>query len=333
MNKERKTMWSKAFKGGLVATAASLVFTLAPAQAEPALKLQAAQVVKHAASAELLGVAWAGSRLVAVGDHGIIVHSDDQGQHWQQAKQVPFDGLLTGVSFVGDKLGWAVGHAGVILHTQDGGQSWAMQRSDTQTDRPLYAVHFFDAQHGVAVGLWSLVLVTEDGGKTWVQQTLSPPEGAKKADLNLLGLFVNSKGLLFASAEHGMVLRSGDRGKSWTYLNTGYQGSFWTGLALADDTLLVAGLRGSLYRSTDEGRSWTRVDTHSKSSITALAARGQGAQSEVFGVGMDGLQLRSSDDAMSFVASVRDDRLALTGLALLPGGKQLLLSRGGPVRP
>ncbi len=38
-----------------------------------------------AARSMLLGVAQAGPRLVAVGERGIIVYSDDQGQSWTQA--------------------------------------------------------------------------------------------------------------------------------------------------------------------------------------------------------------------------------------------------------
>lgn len=302
-------------------------------QAPGGVVLHAAPNVAHAQQAELLGVAHAGQRLVAVGDHGVILLSDDAGRQWRQAQQVPFDGLLTSVSFVDERQGWAVGHAGVILHTQDAGQTWQLQRSDTAADRPLFAVHFFDAQHGVAVGLWSLVLVTDDGGKTWAAQTLTPPEGARKADLNLLSLFVNTKGELFASAEKGMVLRSADQGHTWTYLNTGYQGSFWTGTALADGTLVVGGLRGSLYRSGDDGRTWERVDSHTRASITALTTVTQDGQQQVVGTGLDGVLLRSTDGAQTFTATVRDDRRALTGVAVLPDKPLVLLSRSGVVLP
>lgn len=324
---------------GLAALLLAGGLAIATAQDAPAggVALKAATVVPHATQAELLAVARAGQRLVAVGDHGVILLSDDQGKTWSQSKQVPFDGLLTSVSFVDDRQGWAVGHAGVILHTQDAGQTWTLQRSDTSTDRPLYAVHFFDAQHGVAVGLWSLVLLTEDGGKTWAPQTLQPPEGARKADLNLLSLFVNAKGQLFASAEKGMVLRSDDQGRTWSYLNTGYPGSFWTGTALPDGTLLLAGLRGSMFRSADEGKTWQRIATNTHASITGLAVRSQGTGTEgpgeVLGVGMDGLMLRSTDNGQTFQASSRDDRVPLTGLAALPEGKLVLLSRSGPLRP
>lgn len=295
----------------------------------PAVPLQPALRVAHASQAGMLAAAWAGDRAVAVGEHGVVLLSDDAGGTWRQAKQVPYDGLLTSVSFVDRARGWAVGHAGVVLATEDGGVTWALQRSDTAADRPLYAVHFFDAQHGVAVGLWSLVLVTEDGGKTWQEQQLVPPEGARKADLNLLGLFANERGELFAAAEKGMVLRSSDRGHHWQYLPTGYAGSFWCGTALPDGALLVAGLRGSLYRSEDDGRTWQRVASGTKTSITALAAGGD----EVLAVGGDGLVLRSTDGGRTFAARSMDQRATLTALLARKGAATLMFSRSGPVAP
>jgi photosystem II stability/assembly factor-like uncharacterized protein len=68
----------------------------------------------------------AGKRLVAVGQRGHIVYSDDHGKHWTQAA-VPVSSDLTAVSFPTPMMGWAVGHDGVVLATKDGGVTWARQ--------------------------------------------------------------------------------------------------------------------------------------------------------------------------------------------------------------
>lgn len=284
--------------------------------------------VAHAGTAALLGAARAGERLVAVGDHGVVMLSDDAGKRWRQAQSVPVDCTLTAVSFADAREGWAAGHWGVILHSADGGETWTVQHSATGEDRPLFALHMFDAGHGVAVGLWSLVLVTADGGKSWDSVSPPPPEGAKKADLNLLSLFTTPKGDLLATAEKGMLLRSGDQGRHWSYLSTGYKGSFWSGVGLPDGVLLAGGLRGSLYRSADDGKSWTRIDSHSEASITGLLALGgQG----VMGVGLDGLQLQSQDGGASFKTEVRPDHLSLTAALLDGQGRVALFSTTGLV--
>jgi len=315
---------------GCVALVAAMTATFAAAPGNllaVAPVMTAAARVSYAGQAMMLGVAHAGPRLVAVGDHGIVLLSDDGGRTHRQAAAVPVDVTLTSVSFADNLHGWAVGQWGVILHTEDGGETWTLQRKDTQSDRPLFAVRFFDARNGVAVGLWSLVLVTDDGGARWSPVDMPVPEGAKHADLNLFGLFVDGHERIFAPAEKGMVLRSEDRGRHWAYLATGYKGSFWTGLATPDGVLLAAGLRGSLYRSTDDGASWQRVDTRSTSSITALAQAG----ARVFGVGLDGLQLRSDDSGMTFQSSVRQDRLPLTAVAAMRDGSVALYSKQGVV--
>ena len=91
---------------------------VAPTAADEAVKS------KLANEALLLGVTRAGKRLVAVGEYGDILLSDDEGQSWHQAKKVPTTVTLTAVDFVDDKTGWAVGHDTVILKTEDGGETW-----------------------------------------------------------------------------------------------------------------------------------------------------------------------------------------------------------------
>ena len=276
-----------------------------------------------AAEAMMLGAAWAGPRAVAVGEHGIVLLSDDRSRPPRQAKQVPLSSTLTAVSFADARHGWAVGHWGAILATTDGGETWRIQRMATAEDRPLFAVHFFDTQHGVAVGLWSLVLTTADGGKTWVEREVQPPPDSSRADLNLLGLFADAKGVLYATGERGMVLRSADQGATWEYLPTGYKGSLWSGIALDDGSLLVGGQRGSMYRSDDGGAHWTAVASGGKHSITAFARQG----ANVVAVGLEGFVAFSTDNGRTFTAQPRADRLALTAALAEGRGRGLSGSR------
>lgn len=295
------------------------------AAAETPLAPRPAAITPLALQAQILGAAWAGERTVAVGEHGVVLLTDGA-QAPRQAKAVPLDATLTAVTFADASHGWAVGHWGAILATDDGGEHWKLQRLALDEDRPLFAVHFFDARHGVAVGLWSLMLTTDDSGATWTARTLPPPPGASKADLNLMHLFADARGRLYATAERGMVLRSDDRGATWRYLATGYKGTFWSGVALADGTLLVGGQRGSLWRSVDDGATWAAVALDTKSSITAVAAAGK----DVLAVGLDGLRAQSRDGGRSFAVDVRADRLSYTA-ALRDGSGWRLWSRRGPV--
>lgn len=291
----------------------------------PALRQLPAVPTAYAGEATILGATHAGERIVGVGDHGVVLLSDDHGKTFRQARTVPVSSTLTGVSFADAKNGWAVGHWGVILHTTDGGETWTVQRSDTNEDRPLFGVRFFDDREGIAVGLWSLVLATHDGGAHWDSVTLPAPPGGGRADRNLLAAFADAHGTLFVAAERGMVLRTKDRGRSWDYLDTGYKGSFWTGTALRDGTLLVGGLRGSMYRSTDGGAHWQAVDSGAKSSLTGIV---QARDGTVQAVGLDGTMLESGDAGATFRARQRGDRLSLTSV-VADAGRVIRFSKRG----
>ncbi len=289
-----------------------------------ALKLQPAELTSAADRAMILSVARAGKRMVAVGDRGIILLSEDEGATFRQARSVPVRSMLTAVCFVDAKTGWAVGHWGVVLRTDDGGESWKIQRSDTSVDQPLFSVYFRDKDQGWAVGLWSLMIATKDGGKTWTGVRLPAPAGGGRADRNLQKIFANRLGTLFVAAEQGTVLRSYD-GEKWSYVTTGYKGSFWTGIALSNGTLLVGGLRGTIYRSVDGGSSWKESKTELKSSITDFGEGG----GKVFAVGLDGVFYESADGGASFKATQRDDRLPFTAIAVASNGKPVKFSKQG----
>ena len=275
----------------------------------------------------ILAATRAGRRIVAVGERGVVLLSDDDGKSYRQAQAVPVASTLTGVWFSDEKSGWAVGHWGAILRTADAGETWVAQRSDLETDQPLFGVYFKDDKEGWAVGLWSLMLHTTDAGQTWTPVALPPPAGAKKADRNLYAIFADAKGALYVACEQGRVLRSTNGGATWTYAETGYPGSFWTGVALADRTLLVGGLRGTVYRSVNGGDSWTAVPTPYKSSITGMA---QLTDRTVVTVGLDGATLTSRDDGVTFTGVQRPDRATLTAVAASSAGRPAVFSVDGP---
>ena len=297
------------------------------AGAAPAvLKIQPAEITTAATRAMILSSARAGKRIVAVGNHGIVLLSDTDGAEFRPAKSVPVRSTLSAVFFVDDKTGWAVGQWGVVLRTDDGGERWTLQRSDTSVDQPLFSVYFRDRQRGYAVGLWSLMIATSDGGKSWTKVALPPPPGAKKADRNLLKIFANRMGTLFVAAEQGMILKSYD-GEKWTYLATGYKGSFWTGIVLNNGTLLVGGLRGTIYRSADDGRTWREAKSGFKSSITDFAEAG----GKVYAAALDGVFLESDNGGATFQGSQREDRLPFTAVSVNSTGKLVKFSKQGVV--
>jgi photosystem II stability/assembly factor-like uncharacterized protein len=70
----------------------------------------------------LVGMTRAGDRLVAVGERGFALLSDDAGKTWK-ARETPVTRTLTGVAFRDAKVGIAVGHGASVVRTEDGGET------------------------------------------------------------------------------------------------------------------------------------------------------------------------------------------------------------------
>jgi photosystem II stability/assembly factor-like uncharacterized protein len=306
------------------------VGSLSAADAVPGLSQRPAVISPSAVRESMLGAARAGQRLVAVGDRGVILLSDDDGATFRQARQVPTRATLTSVVFAHDhKTGWAVGHWGVILNTRDAGENWTLVRSDTTVDQPLFSVTMVSDEEGFATGLWSLLLRTSDGGKTWNNIDLSG-KGKNGAGLNLFSAFSSPKGTLFITSEQGTVYRSVDRGMNWTELQTGGKGTLWTGIGLENGAILVAGITGKIYRSTDDGVSWSEIESHTRNSITSLTQLPNG---KVIGAGLNGLKLISDDGGLTFKAEQDAQGIPLNAVISNNSGRPVFFSMQGPVAP
>ncbi|TXH05608.1 MAG: hypothetical protein E6R07_02025 [Nevskiaceae bacterium] len=194
--------------------------------------------------ARLLDIALAGSRMVAVGEQGVIIHSDD-GKHWQQSRS-PVNVMLTRVRFSDAQHGWVLGYSGSILQTSDGGMTWTLRHFDPQS-HALYDVLFLDAQRGLAVGAYGTVLESSDGGATW------NPGAAALADqrLHLNAVLRLADGTLLVVGEHGLLARSRDAGASWQALHSPYIGSFFGAIARGAKGVLAFGMRGHVYETAD----------------------------------------------------------------------------------
>ncbi|MDR0209894.1 MAG: glycosyl hydrolase [Pseudomonas putida] len=327
--------------GTLPATAAALD---APLYQRPALHSDLA------ARSLMLDVTRAGPDLLAVGERGFILRSQDNGQSWQQMPS-PVSVTLTQVTFPTPSQGWAVGHAGIILHSDDGGRSWATQLDGNQAaqlaldaanaayrqhpddqsqqridearqlvddgpDKPLLAVHFFDARRGLAVGAYGLALATDDGGRHWrsISQQLDNPNALHLYDI------LDLDGTLFIAAEQGLLLRSTDQGEHFTALQVPASGTLFGLLGGTGNTLLAFGLRGKILRSEDRGDSWQTVANDQPVTLTAGTRASDGT---LLLVDETGRILSSQDQGRHFRAS-STQASALTSLSETADGRFLL---------
>jgi len=258
-----------------------------------------------ASRALLTASARAGQRIIAVGAFGNIVYSDN-GEEWRQADSVPTQTLLTTVTFLDDKEGWAAGHDSLILHTIDGGRNWEIVYEDLIPDgdvpKPILDLHFSDRLHGIAVGAFSLLLITQDGGKHWAPVDTEALRGmlenaGLEPEPNFNAITPLDDGFLIVG-ELGTLIHYRPNGQStedpdshWRILQSPYAGSFFGAATLASHELLVYGLRGHCYRSEDSGTTWSAISTGTTANIYDALDVGDG---NIIAVGAGGtiLQVR-----------------------------------------
>ncbi|MEJ2393754.1 MAG: YCF48-related protein [Candidatus Thiodiazotropha sp.] len=298
---------------------APLVLGQAVATTPEAMDRAALTSIK-AENATLLAVTRAGSRLVAAGERGIILISDDNGASWRQAK-VPTSVNLTALRFVDERRGWAVGHMGIVLHSEDGGLTWRKQLDGVEAarlaveavrdsgdkreikladylvsdgpDKPFFDVWMDSQGRGFITGAFNLMFHTDDGGRHW--QYWSPrvknPFGLHLYDITPLG-----EGFIIAG-EQGLLLRSRDGGEHFTPLETPYEGSWFGILATRAGTLLAYGLRGNAYVSHDGGDNWLPCETGGKASFSSAVELDDG---RIVLANQAGQLFASSDQGRSF---------------------------------
>lgn len=327
------------------------------APTEPAANLfeQPALRSELAPRSLMLSLARAGERLVAVGERGFILVSEDAGASWRQVDS-PVSVTLTRVRFATPNEGWAVGHAGVILHSADGGVSWHLQldgvrgaqlaleaarattgtdaqalRDDAQRlvddgpDKPLLNLYFNDARHGLAIGAYGLAFATGDGGAHWryVGDRLANPSALHLYDIAAVG------DTLFIAGEQGLLLRSRDGGASFQALRSPAAGTLF-GLAASGEHGLVAfGLRGKALRSDDLGETWQALPTQQTATYTAGTQLHDGA---LLLADESGALHLSRDRGQHFEALPTNAASYITGVAELPDGQLALSSPHGVLR-
>ncbi|WP_281646207.1 YCF48-related protein [Parendozoicomonas sp. Alg238-R29] len=247
-------------------------------------------------------------RLVAVGDRGYVLWSDDMGKEWKQT-QTPSDVLLTAVDFPSDDTGYAVGHDAEVFKSQDGGQSWKRVYQDKEAEVPLLDVFFTDNNNGFAIGAYGYLVQTTDGGKTWHDRRDSIDN---EDEFHFNAMTRLKDGTLVIAGEAGTLYRSTDGGKDWETLESPYEGSFFGVQPLEQLNAAVAyGLRGNAFITTDSGKTWAELDTGTDQSLySAVVLTGN----QPLLVGSSGtFALNDGDD--SLVAN-QSDRAALTGIVL-----------------
>lgn len=306
------------------------------AHAKNDLLLLPALISSKAPSSLLLDVAKAGKRLVAVGERGHIIYSDDGGLSWLQAN-LPTSVTLTAVYFPTPEKGWAVGHDGVVLHTNDGGITWVMQLNGFEEIKLnlAHAKMLLSAKESQ----WAAAAEEEKKTLSGDLEELKYQYENMKADYKegtccdpLLDVWFKNEKEGFVIGAYGLFFHTSDGGARWTpwwdridnpdklHLNA---------FAGTDDILYIAGESGMLFRSLDDGKSWESLKSPFNGSFFGIIASRNDDFVIAFGIG--GKLVLSVDHGKSWKLIKTRAGAALSGGIAEENGNALIVSYSGIV--
>lgn len=281
-------------------------------------------------------IATAGERMVAVGERGHIIYSDDEGKTWIQA-EVPVSVTLTAVHFPTATHGWAVGHSGAVLHSSDGGETWAMQLNGVRA-----AELAIEAKEERVADLEAEIEEApeeEVGDLEWALDDLLFTLENMRADLDIgpvnpfLGVWFENQSHGFVIGAYGMIFRTTDGGQTWRDWSgeltnpTGFHLNAIT--QVKGGGLVIVGEAGLIQVSTDNGDTWELQESPYDGSF--FGVMGTGDVNEILAFGLRGNVLFSSDLGRNWKTVPSDATATLNDGAVTPGGRIILVGNGGAV--
>ena len=285
-----------------------------------------AKIVPLATQAVFLDIALNGSSVIAVGERGIIVRSDDQGGTWRQVPS-PVDVTLTALTFVNTNVGWAVGHESTIIKTLDGGEHWQVVRYKPEEERFYLNVVFDNEEDGTVLGTDGELWTTADAGETWSLEVLAVEEWFQN---HLFAFHQLDNGSAVIAAERGGVFARSAGEMDWQVVESPYPGTFFGVTELADGFLLY-GMSGKVYllnvaAAASDSHQWREIITNTDQFL--LAATINSGQHALL-VGRGGIVLEIDSDGKLIREQQRPNRIDITAIASDNSHVYLASMKGG----
>jgi photosystem II stability/assembly factor-like uncharacterized protein len=286
-----------------------------PKVTTPLLTTDTDRPIWRAMHSLLLAIARAADRLVAVGDGGAILLSDDAGASWRLVKS-PTDELLASVLFTSPTEGWVVGQDELVLHTHDAGESWTQLHFTKDADQTLASIAPIAPPHLITTGAYDLILETQDG-ITWQESKIANLD--EDYHLNCVAAHGDDV-MITGEAGHAFLRHAGG---AWAPVKLPYDGSQFACAYGKSGDFFSFGLRGSAYRLPTGSTNWAKIDLGGQQSTFGAATLADGHIVLVGSSGVmrlldpESLKVQSlppvTDASLSGVVEVKPGHLAVVG--------------------
>lgn len=284
----------------------------------------------------LTDVTRAGERIVAVGERGHIIYSDDEGKTWTQG-EVPVSVTLTGIDFGSDTHGWAVGHSGVVLKTTDAGTTWELQLDGTRALE--LAIESREEQIAAMEERIEEAPEEEKGDLEWALDDLFFALENLQADLDigpvnpLLDVWFENEQRGFVVGAYGMFLRTVDGGETWRDWAPridNRQNFHLNGITrITGGAIVLVGEAGQIHVSVDGGETFERRESPYDGSLFGVIGTGQ--VNEILAFGLRGNMLFSTDLGKSWRMVPNSAGATLNDGVVAEDGRITLVGNGGAV--
>ena len=283
--------------------------TLAMASLFPvfAAEPMATPIVIQAQKSALFDLARFDSKLIAVGERGLVMQSTDEGKTWSGAL-TPVSRTLNSVLYLGDKIGIAGGHGGTMVRTEDNGATWTQVKiANIGTDSILGLTALSDGRV-LAYGSFGMYMESTDKGKTWIRKKVI----SETFERHISKIAEIGPGKLLLVGETGTLAISSDLGATWKELESPYaatgsdgvKGSLFGVMRLNDGSVMIYGMRGHAYRSTDGAATWTLIPVTATNTFNGGSVAADG---KIVLTGNNGMIATSADNGVSLTLQYTKD--------------------------